>query len=235
VFDLFHTLVDPEEFRPRTFLRGPFLAERLGLDTEPFVEFWRKSYAERARSRLPSVQERIAQYCTAIGKDIPIELIEAAVKGVGLYQDVALEHPRPEILAALRSIRSRKIRTGLLSNCDEREVRRWGTSPLAECFDFVGFSCDLGHIKPEREAYEATLRGLGGISPDRCLFVGDGSGEEFVGARKVGFGRIVFMRGFVSRNGMRSSTELMLLARQADLTVDSLTELEPLLPRPSQS
>jgi putative hydrolase of the HAD superfamily len=229
VFDLFHTLVDPEEFRPPTFLRGPYLAERLGLERERFVEFWRQSYVDRARSRRPSVGERVLQYCASVGKEISEERLASAIRGAGQYQDVALEQPRPEILASLRSIRRRGIRTGLLSNCDEMEVRRWGSSPLADCFDFVGLSCDLGHVKPEPEAYEAVLRGLGNVPADRCAFIGDGSSDEFSGARSAGIGRVIFMRGFVGHNGMRTPTELGRLADQADATVDHLPELESLL------
>ncbi|MFZ1024374.1 MAG: hypothetical protein WAN87_09585 [Thermoplasmata archaeon] len=154
VTDLFHTLVDPEEFRPRTFLRGPFLAERLGLEREPFAEFWQRSYLDRARRREPSVRERVSQYCASVGKEVSVELLAAAIRGAGHYQDIALEQPRPEILAALHSTRSKGVRTGLLSNCDEMEVRRWSSSPLADCFDYVGFSCDLGHVKPEPEHTE---------------------------------------------------------------------------------
>ncbi|MFZ0891321.1 MAG: HAD family hydrolase [Thermoplasmata archaeon] len=228
IFDLFHTLVDPEEFRPRTFLRGPFLAEQLGLESEPFVEYWRNSYVERARHREPSVRERIRVYCNAIGREVPDSALNSAIDGAGRYQDLALEKTRPEIVAALRSIRRHGTRVGLLSNCDEMEVRRWSSSPLADCFDFVGFSCDLGHIKPERQAYEAVRRGLGDIPASRCIFVGDGSADEFVGARDAEIRLVVFMRGFVGQNGMRSPPELERLEGQADYTVDQLSEVESL-------
>jgi putative hydrolase of the HAD superfamily len=220
--------VDPEEFRPRSFLRGPFLAEQLGLAPEPFVEYWRESYVDRARHREPSVRDRIRSYCRGAGKAVTDPVLNSAIEGAGHYQDLALEKARPEIVAALQSIRGRGTRVGLLSNCDEMEVRRWRSSPLADCFDFVGFSCDLGHLKPEREAYQAVLRGLGAPSPHRCVFVGDGSAEEFAGARRVGFGRVIFMRGFVGANGMRSAIELERLRSQADLTVDRISELESL-------
>lgn len=78
-------------------------------------------------------------------------------------------------------------------------------------------------------AYGAVLRGLGNVPAERCIFIGDGASQEFNGARRVGFGRVVFMRGFVAQNGMRSPTELEHLAGQADLTVDRFTEIEPLL------
>jgi putative hydrolase of the HAD superfamily len=232
IFDLFHTLVDPEEFRPRTFLRGPFLADRLGLDRDGFVRFWQESYSDRARSRTPSLEERLKEYCRAAGVGTSAELIATAVVEMGRYQDLAVERPHPRAVRMLREIRGSGIRTGLLSNCDPEEVRRWERSPLADCFDFVGFSCDLGHLKPEREAYEAVLRGLGAPPANRCMFVGDGSSEELQGARRARVRQVVLMRGFVGRNGMRSAVELQTLATFADYSVDQLDELRPLLGLP---
>jgi putative hydrolase of the HAD superfamily len=231
VCDLFHTLVDPEAFRPRTFLRGPFLAQKLGLEADPFARFWHDSYGQRARARSPSVEDRVSEYCRGVRSERSVEAVRAAVLEMGQYQDLALERPRPEVVAALRSIRRSGVRVGLLSNTDESEVRQWSTSPLSDCFDFVGFSCDLGYAKPEPEAYAAVLRGLGDLPAAECTYLGDGASDELTGARRAGFGQVLFMRGFVGGNGMRSAEEVTALSRQADGTVDTIGQLSSLLRR----
>jgi len=48
VFDLFHTLVDPEDFRPRDFDRLEQVSGVLGVALEPFRRFWEGELAELA-------------------------------------------------------------------------------------------------------------------------------------------------------------------------------------------
>jgi len=57
------------------------------------------------------------------------------------------------------------------------------------------------------------------------VFVGDGGDQELEGAKAASFGRVVFMRGFVSRNGLRTPSELASTQTHADTTVDALEEL----------
>lgn len=45
---------------------------------------------------------------------------------------------------------------------------------------------------------------LGGVAAGRAVFVGDGGSNELTGAKAAGFGLVVFMRGFVVRNGLRT-------------------------------
>lgn len=43
---------------------------------------------------------------------------------------------------------------------------------LSTLFDVVAISSDIGHAKPEQEAYEYVLKALG-TSPDQALFIDD--------------------------------------------------------------
>ena len=113
---------------------------------------------------------------------------------------------------------------GLLSNAEEREVRSWPQSPLAPFFNSASFSFETGKLKPELSAYHAVLRGLGADAAS-CAFVGDGGARELVGARSAGFGRIVFMRAFVSKDGLCTQKELEEYAAQSDEVTDNFSEL----------
>jgi putative hydrolase of the HAD superfamily len=229
VLDLFHTLVDPEEFRPPSFHRATYIAEALALDPVRFAAFWTASTAARNRHREPSVAERIARFCAEEGRPISAPQLAGVVHRMNQFQSEAIEHPHPWVLRELATLRARGYRLGLLSNADEAEVRAWPRSPLADCFDCVVFSSDIGSLKPEPEAYRAVLHGMGDVQPAHATFVGDGMSEELGGARRAGFGRVVFMRGFVAHNGLRTAAEVENLAREADLTIDRLDELHALL------
>ncbi len=232
VLDLFHTLVDPEEFRPPAFHRADHIAERLGVPREPFVRYWRETFPERLVHREPSVLEWIGEYARSVGAPASAGLLREIGREIGRVPAQALAAPRPEVLRALDELRERGIRLGLLSNCDELEVRGWATSPLARRFSFTGFSCELGFAKPDPRAYEAVLQGLGGIGPERAAFAGDGSMGELVGAKRAGFRRVVFVRAFVGHNGLRTAKQRATFARQADLTVDRFERLVPAVTRP---
>jgi putative hydrolase of the HAD superfamily len=78
--------------------------------------------------------------------------------------------PEPAMVEAVRHARHAGIRTGLISNS-------WGTSRydrplLAELFDGVVLSGEVGMRKPAREIYELGAERVG-LPPARCVFVDD--------------------------------------------------------------
>lgn len=146
---------------------------------------------------------------------------------LGRFQDMALLNPRPEVVAALQTLRAGGIKLGLLSNCDEREVRTWAKSPVARFFDSVCFSFDLGVVKPDPRSYNTVLGRLG-ESAKNAAFVGDGGSNELEGAKAAGFKMVVFMEGFVASNGEYEPTKIQDLRKVADATIRRLDELPPL-------
>ena len=147
---------------------------------------------------------------------------------MGRYQDMAILNPRADIVSALKTLGERGLKLGLLSNCDEREIRRWPDSPLAHCFNTICFSCDIGFTKPDPKAYITVLERLG-TSPQKAAYVGDGGSMELEGAKQAGFGLVVFMEGFVANNGLRSPDELETFRRTANVVIRSAGELPKLL------
>jgi putative hydrolase of the HAD superfamily len=97
----------------------------------------------------------------------------------------ALSNVPQETLNVLGILRRRGKKIGLIGNADVMEIAAWGRSPLAPLFDTVVFSCQLGRVKPEREIYEACMAELQ-VSPNECVFVGDGGMRELEGARQPG-------------------------------------------------
>jgi putative hydrolase of the HAD superfamily len=229
VFDLFHTLVDPEGFRPTGFHRAEKIADIFHLDRQRFREYWEATKHERCTNRSKKTLDYVLEYVSkangiAPGKGdvIMAELI------LGRYQDLAIEKPRQQVKDAVLALRDSGIKLGLLTNADEREARKWPGSPLAMLFDASCFSFSIGYEKPEKEAYTAILQKLRAAA-ENSIYVGDGGSDELRGAKEAGFGLVVFMNGFVSKNGLRTQAELEQFERTADVTVSSLSDLIPII------
>jgi len=228
VFDLFHTIVDPEEFRPKSYGRAKSVAEALKVDLQSFTSYWSNTLALRNTDRSQTVVKLIETYLAQQGKKFDEEVVAMVDSEMGRYQDIAILNPRPDIVSALQTLARRGMKLGLLSNCDEREIRRWPDSPLAQYFHAACFSCDIGFTKPDPKAFSTVLERLG-TSARKAAYVGDGGSNELEGARQAGFGLVVFMEHFVASNGLRSPDELETFRRTADIVIHRATELPNLL------
>ena len=78
--------------------------------------------------------------------------------------------PDEEMLAAVRSARAAGVRTGLVSN--SWGTRRYPRPLLAEVFDGVVISGEVGMRKPAPEIYSLGAERIG-VEPDACVFVDD--------------------------------------------------------------
>jgi len=230
VFDLFHTLVDPEDFRPAGFLRAAAVASTLRVAEDRFTSFWSDTAQHRLLGHVSpreSMMEFLAKEGLAREKEF-LRLVDEADHLLGRDQEAALLKPRPEVLEALALLRERGLRLGLLSNADKREIRRWRESPLAEHFAAPAFSCLCGYAKPDIRAYQAAIAPLG-VAAQECAFVGNGGAGELQGAKEAGFALVVFMRWFVDQNEVYSPEQLDTFERQADVSVATFQELTDLL------
>jgi putative hydrolase of the HAD superfamily len=90
--------------------------------------------------------------------------------------------------ALLDSLRSRGLRTGLVSNAFDpgwllhRDLERMG---LGERLDVAVFSSEVGKRKPHAAIFRAALQQLG-VDPARTMFVGDRRYEDVRGAKELG-------------------------------------------------
>ena len=230
VFDLFHTLVDPESYRPEGFRRAYVLAEALGVqDVEGFARWWKENEKDRHVHRSKKVADFVDDYLWETeGRRCTAGELEDVDRISGDLQDRAILNPAPDVLHALKDLKDSGLRLGLLSNIDEREARHWVRSPLAPLFDVVRFSFVMGYSKPSMEAYLSVLDGLG-VPAARSVYVGDGGHEELSGAEKAGFGLVVFMKGFILRSGIRSPAIVRKQEREADFAIRGVGELRSLI------
>jgi putative hydrolase of the HAD superfamily len=225
VFDLFHTLVDPEDFRPRDFDRTKKVAEIFHLDPEAFSKYWKDTFPERCTKPRKTV-DFIEDYVVKLtGKPCSKVDLGLADLNMGRYQDLAIKNPDTAIRQTLGSLEYYGYKLGLLANVEEREVAAWPYSPIAEHFDAVCFSCEIGAMKPAKEAYAMVLDRLK-ASAQNSIYIGSG---ELAGAKEAGFGLVFFMRGFVAHNGLRTREELKSLESTADYTLENFRLLPTLI------
>ncbi len=83
--------------------------------------------------------------------------------------------PNRVMIDFVRELRARGVRAALLTN----NVREWeplwrGKLPeIDELFEVVVDSAFVGMRKPDPAIYALTLKRLGGVAPERCVFVDD--------------------------------------------------------------
>jgi putative hydrolase of the HAD superfamily len=177
-FDLGGVLVRTEYEAPRQHL-----AERLGVEYDDLVRL----VFESETSRMASVGKVSAQeHFAAVARKLKRDASEAqAIHDEFFAGDVTDR----ELVDFIRSLRPRR-KTGLISNA-------WGdlrgymeTQGIADAFDHLIISAEVGVAKPKPEIYHLALKQLE-VSPNEAVFVDDFI-ENVEGARAVGMSAIHF-------------------------------------------
>lgn len=118
------------------------------------------------------------RFAERLGLEDAADLIDSMFRGM---------KPSEPMVAAVRAARNSGIRTGLVSNS-------WSTSHydralLAELFDAVVISAEVGLHKPQPEIYLLASKRLG-VEPEQCVFLDD-LRENCAGAEAVGMTAIL--------------------------------------------
>jgi len=182
LFDLFHTLTALESTWGDSRV---FTHQMLGVSREA----WNEQLLERSRDRLTGVIDDphaiVRKLAHAIDPTIHEDAIEAAVANrIERFAHALVNVPQENVRILCR-LKALGKSIGLISNADASEVAAWDRSPIARWFDSVVFSCRVGCVKPESQIYRVCMQELD-VTPDRCVFVGDGGSGELEGARRLG-------------------------------------------------
>jgi putative hydrolase of the HAD superfamily len=110
------------------------------------------------------------------------------------FRDVYFEalHPNQPMLDLMRDLGARGYRMAILTN----NVREWeelwrAKLPVDEIFELIVDSAWVGMRKPEPGIYRLTLERLGGVAPERALFVDDNE-LNVEAARELGMHAVHF-------------------------------------------
>jgi putative hydrolase of the HAD superfamily len=227
VFDLFHTLVDPQEHAPPGYARIRAVAGILGLP-EQDVQLWWEQRVPVLVSQPVSPVDEVVEWARSRRIVLDPSHIAEIDRALGMYADAALRRPVEGVLPALDHLRSVGLAITILSNAVVRDVRSFPLSPLAPLVDDACMSCFTGMVKPNLIAYTGALERVGS-APDRAIFVGDGGSDELAGARSAGYAGIVCVRGPVRRGGWRAPDEQARIESDADLVIEDVSELPAVL------
>lgn len=99
----------------------------------------------------------------------------------------------PDTIDTLRWIKSRGVRTGLISNtvfperAHRHELKRFGIEPY---LDFTIFSSSFRLRKPHPDIFRHACT-LAGCAPEECVYVGDRYVEDITGPNGIGMAAIL--------------------------------------------
>lgn len=223
VFDLFHTLVDPQEHAPVGFRRLEAVAGILNLPIAEIELWWHQRVDELATTPISPI-DALVEFATSRRIVMSPAAIAELDRAMGAAQDAALAQPIQGVVEALGRLADQGVGRIVLSNAVVRDVRTFGDSPLAEMVDEACMSCFTGLVKPDTAAYLGALD-RAGASAGRSLFVGDGGSDEFLGAREAGFARVIAVTGPVNRGAWRSTEEQQRIVADADLAIVDVPDL----------
>jgi epoxide hydrolase-like predicted phosphatase len=93
---------------------------------------------------------------------------------------------REDVVEATRRVRRRGLRTALVTNNAREFAAGWRPLlPLEELFDAVIDSSEVGMRKPDPAIFDLALREIGGVAPERAIFLDDFPGN-IEAARRLG-------------------------------------------------
>lgn len=183
VFDFFGTLTPAtpveiwRDYAART-------AEPLGIPAERWFRALGESAPERFTGALGPAEQMYAALAERCGATPAPEALAEAVAIRRATQRILFE-TRPETLPLLAALRARGLRIAVVSDCTIELAEAWPGLPVSEAVDFAVFSCVVGLRKPDPGLFRRAAEGLG-VEPARCLYVGDGGGQELFGSSAFG-------------------------------------------------
>jgi putative hydrolase of the HAD superfamily len=180
LFDFFGTLT-------RSVQRGPgheAVAATLGCDPGALTDVLDRSFYLRATGALGDAVATLRWASERAGGRPSEAALRAAVavRREAVRADTRL---RAEAEGALRALRRRDVRTGLISDCTHELPAFLPQLPVAPLLDVLVFSVQVGRCKPDPAIYLTACERLG-VPPRHCLYVGDGGSQELSGATRAG-------------------------------------------------
>lgn len=207
IFDMYETLVT----MCRSFAyKGANIAEDLGLTEAKFREVWDASENDRTLGICDF--ENTVSHAMKVNNCFSEVLLQEIVQKRRASHEECFHHLHSEIIPMLQELRKRNISVALISNCFLEEAEVIKKSVLSDYFDEMCLSCEIGYRKPQKEIYEICLSKLK-LSPNECLYVGDGGSHELETAGAL---------------GMKTMQAAWYLVEGADQPVGRLKEFEQL-------
>jgi putative hydrolase of the HAD superfamily len=182
IFDLFGTLID--DFSASAGPVNTEMAAALGVPYEQFMSVWHQTLEMRIVGAFETVEANIAYVLNALNEHARVEQIENAVE-IRMRCIGQVLQPKPDAVSTLSQLKTRGFKLGLISNASIEIPLLWHETAFADLIDEPIFSSRAHLKKPDTRIYHLACERLA-VSPESCLYVGDGEDRELCGAAKVG-------------------------------------------------
>jgi putative hydrolase of the HAD superfamily len=162
------------------------------------LALWPSEAFEEVKRELGHHIDDVEHVWTTTYSDRQIGSMESYFRGLGLDHAAVAECmrirtsftrdtlvPRDGAIETLDDLQRRGFKRGVISVCSSDVEEIWDETELAPHVDDVVLSCAVGLSKPDPRIYELACERLD-VTPDECMFVGDGANDELAGARRVG-------------------------------------------------
>lgn len=176
-------------------------------------------YHERALGFVKTEKEIIDKIVSLMPFEVSVIKKEQVLFAREQRMKNALQMISKEILDTLEKLKLKDIKLGLISNADCIDCKYWNQSPLFRYFNDSIFSCNVGLLKPDRQIYNLAMQRLD-VSPDQCLYVGDGGSNELYGAKSAGMGT-VFSEMLETKNAAQRES----IIKYSDYHIKHINEL----------
>lgn len=180
IFDMYETLITHYD-SPLYF--SMHMAADAGLPIEEFQALWMPTDTERTIGKL-SFEDAISDILRKKGRYSDCLLKSMVEKRYAIKRD-CFEHLHEEIIPMLDCLKKLGIKIGLISNCFSEEAIVIRESILFPYFDAVYLSYEQGLKKPDSQIFERCMKELQ-VSPEECIFVGDGGSSELDASSALG-------------------------------------------------
>jgi FMN phosphatase YigB (HAD superfamily)/uridine kinase len=179
-FDFWNTLVPlSKNLKEEAFQKT---ASLLGIDSEVLRPIWQQSRQQRETMEL---KDFLDELCRDLGIVSCPNLIEEVMRERYILHGSAISSLCDDAELTLRMLREAGYQLGLVSNCTSDVPEMLSSISDKLSFDVTVFSCFEGVMKPARDIFLRVSERLG-VSPSRCLYVGDGNDNELEGAKLTG-------------------------------------------------
>ncbi|MBH0164999.1 HAD-IA family hydrolase [Fictibacillus sp. 7GRE50] len=181
-FDLYETLITEWEEGKK---KAAYSTESLGLDKNIFKIEWDLRRERRMNGTFPDHQSVLSDILRSQGIKPNLEAIDHVHEERLIVKTIPFQEMDPHVLGLLRTLRTKGLKLGLISNAAAEEVHAWEMCELADYFDEVVFSYEARVAKPQKEIYQMACEKLG-VTPQESVFIGDGGSDELRGATEAG-------------------------------------------------
>ncbi|MGV8086804.1 MAG: HAD family hydrolase [Candidatus Woesearchaeota archaeon] len=196
VFDLYHTLIYPE------YIAKPYteLLKTIGIKNSEELKIARKIAMTKDFNTIEEYVKIIAPQ-TKLKKAV-YEKYDAQIQ-----KEIRSTKVYPEVVHVLDKLVSKNIQIGLISNLASPYKIPFLKSELAEYFNKVILSCDIGITKPNLEIYQKMIESIA-IKPSQALMIGDSIRNDVEGPKAIGMNAIHLDRIGNSENSIKSLDEI---------------------------